>query len=62
MGFTEQYALNEAAFVIVRFLQKFDMIEALDMKGKLDKGLTVICTLAPGKGVNVNKMHRTASS
>lgn len=44
--------------MIVKFLQRFDRIEALDMKGKLDKGLTI--TLAPGKGVIV-KMHKAAS-
>lgn len=62
MGFglmdAEQYALNEASFVIVRVLQRFDKIEALDMSGPLKKGITI--TLQPGNGVKV-KMHRASS-
>ncbi|KAF5876023.1 putative cytochrome p450 family protein [Botrytis fragariae] len=30
----KQYALNEASFVIARFLQKFERIEAVDMSGE----------------------------
>jgi hypothetical protein len=52
----EQYALNEASFVIVKLLQRYDKIEALDM-GPLKKGITA--TLAPADGVKV-KMHRAA--
>ncbi|KAH9214462.1 cytochrome P450 alkane hydroxylase-like protein [Leptodontidium sp. 2 PMI_412] len=54
----QQYALNEASFVIVRVLQRFDKIEALDMSGPLKKGITI--TLQPGDGVKV-KMHRASS-
>ncbi|KAL2070874.1 hypothetical protein VTL71DRAFT_13900 [Oculimacula yallundae] len=51
----QQYALNEASFFIVRVLQRFDKIEALDMTGPLKKGITI--TLQPGDGVKV-RMHR----
>ncbi|KAH7354752.1 cytochrome P450 alkane hydroxylase-like protein [Rhexocercosporidium sp. MPI-PUGE-AT-0058] len=54
----QQYALNEASFVIVRVLQRFDKIEALDMTRPLKKGITI--TLQPGDGVKV-KMHRASS-
>ncbi|CZT00411.1 related to n-alkane-inducible cytochrome P450 [Rhynchosporium agropyri] len=53
----QQYALNEASFFIVRVLQRFDKIEALDMIGLLKKGLTI--TLQPGDGVKV-RMHRAS--
>lgn len=52
----QQYALNEASFVLVKFLQRFDGLEALDM-GPIKKGLTI--TLSPAKGVKV-KMHRAS--
>jgi cytochrome P450 len=55
---TEQYALNEASFVMVKILQRYDNIEALDMTGPLKKAITL--TLSPGDGVNV-RMHRAAS-
>ncbi|TVY60872.1 Cytochrome P450 52A13, partial [Lachnellula suecica] len=54
----QQYALNEASFVIVKFLQRFDGMEAVDMTGPLKKGLSL--TLSPGDGVKV-RMHRAAS-
>lgn len=41
----EQYALNEASFVIARFLQKYERIVAVDMNGKLDKKLSL--TMSP---------------
>ena len=50
----EQYALNEASFVLVKILQKFDRIEALDM-GPIKKGLTL--SLSPANGVKV-RLHR----
>jgi len=53
----QQYALNEASFVLVNFLRRYDKIEALDMSNKLLKGLTL--TLAPANGVHV-KMHRAS--
>ena len=53
----EQYALTEASFVVVKILQRYDAIEALDMTGKIKKGLSF--TLKPGDGVKV-KMHRAA--
>lgn len=52
---TEQYALNEASFVLVKFLQQYDKIEALDMTSELVKGMTL--TLTPAHGVKV-KLHR----
>ncbi|EKD19071.1 hypothetical protein MBM_02308 [Drepanopeziza brunnea f. sp. 'multigermtubi' MB_m1] len=54
----QQYALNEASFFMVRVLQRYDVIEALDMTGPLKKGLTI--TLQPGDGVKV-RMHRASS-
>lgn len=53
----EQYALTEAGFVIAKILQRYDRIEALDMTGKLKKGLAI--TLRPGDGVKI-KMHVAA--
>lgn len=50
----EQYALNEASFVLVKFLQGYDGLEALDL-GPIRKGLTI--TLSPAKGVKV-RLHR----
>lgn len=44
--------------MMVKILQRYDNIEALDMTGPLNKGLSV--TLSPGDGVNV-RMHRAAS-
>lgn len=41
--------------MIVKFLQRFDKIEALDMVGKLEKRLSIV--MSPGNGVTV-KMHR----
>jgi len=55
----EQYALNEASFVLVKILQRYDKIEALDMglSGiKKDVGLT----LSPANGVNI-RLHRAGS-
>ncbi|RDL38562.1 uncharacterized protein BP5553_02902 [Venustampulla echinocandica] len=54
----QQYALNEASFVIVKMLQRYDKIEALDMTAPLKKSLSL--TLAPGNGVKV-KLHKAAS-
>lgn len=51
----EQYALNEASFTLMKFCQRFDKIEALDMTGPLKKGLTIV--LSPGDGVKV-RLHR----
>lgn len=56
-GDIEQFALNEASLVIVKFLQRYDKIEALDM-GPIIKGLAL--TLSPGEGVKV-RMHRSAT-
>jgi hypothetical protein len=53
----EQYALNEASFVVVKILQRFDLIEALD-KGPIIKGMSL--TLSPLKGTKI-KMHRASS-
>jgi hypothetical protein len=53
----EQYALNEASFVIVKILQRFDIIEAVD-KGPIVKGMSL--TLSPLNGT-VIKLHRASS-
>ncbi|KAG0647858.1 Cytochrome P450-CM2 [Hyphodiscus hymeniophilus] len=54
----EQYALNEASFVVVSILRRFDKIEALH-KGPVRKSLSL--TLSPMDGVKV-KMHRAVAS
>ncbi|KAB8303850.1 hypothetical protein EYC80_005221 [Monilinia laxa] len=43
--YREQYALNEASFVIARFLQKYERIEAVDTDAKPKKKLSL--TLSP---------------
>lgn len=44
--------------MLVRLLQRFDAVEALDMgPGALKKGLTL--TLSPANGVNV-RLHKAA--
>jgi hypothetical protein len=43
--------------VVVKFLQRYDKIEALDMVNPLKKGLTL--TLSPGDGVKI-KMHKAS--
>ncbi|TAQ89571.1 hypothetical protein B7494_g2126 [Chlorociboria aeruginascens] len=50
----QQYALNEAGFVIAKFLQKFDGIES-DVTKPIKKKISLI--LVPGGGVKV-KLHR----
>lgn len=42
---------------MVRLLQRFDRIEALDMNKEPKKGLSI--TLAPGDGVKV-RLHRAS--
>ncbi len=54
----EQYALNEAAFVVARLLQRYDKIESPDISKPLRKNLTT--TLSPSEGVKV-KLHRAIS-
>jgi len=53
----EQYALNEASFVMVKMLQRYDRIEALDT-GEIKKSVTL--TLSPAGGVNI-RLHRATS-
>ncbi len=55
---TEQYALNEASFVLVKLLQRFDKIEAADMKTPIRKSLTII--LAPGENGTRVRMHKAS--
>ncbi|KAM3078126.1 hypothetical protein ACMFMG_002572 [Clarireedia jacksonii] len=43
----QQYALNEASFVIARFLQKYERIEAADMHAKLQKKVSL--TMSPAE-------------
>jgi hypothetical protein len=50
----EQYALNEASFVLVKLLQRYNKIEALDHE-PIVKQLSM--TLAPENGAKV-RMHR----
>jgi len=54
----QQFALNEVSFVLVRFLQRYDRIEAVDMVSPLKKKLSV--TLGPAEGQNI-RLHRAAS-
>jgi hypothetical protein len=55
MTVIEQYALNEAAFVIVRFLQRYDKIKCVDVNKPIKKKMTLI--LSPGDGENI-RLHR----
>ncbi|RFU30047.1 hypothetical protein B7463_g6277, partial [Scytalidium lignicola] len=55
----QQYALNEAAFVVARFMQRFDKLEYLGSKGRIAKRLTL--TLTPKDGVKV-RLHRASDS
>lgn len=55
-GPTEQYALNEASFVMVKLLQRYDKIEAMDMKSEIKKSLTIV--LAPAPGAATVRMRR----
>lgn len=52
----QQYALNEASFVLVKLLQRYDRIEAEDMASPIKKALTII--LAPGGDSVKVRMHR----
>ncbi|CZR54184.1 related to n-alkane-inducible cytochrome P450 [Phialocephala subalpina] len=54
----QQYALNNAGYVLAKLLQRYDQIEALDMVKPLKKGLAIV--LAPGDGVKV-RMHRASA-
>jgi len=54
----QQFALNEVSFVLVRFLQRYDRIEAEDMVTPLKKKLLV--TLGPADGQRI-KFHRATS-
>ncbi|KAM3069195.1 hypothetical protein ACMFMG_010714 [Clarireedia jacksonii] len=49
----QQYALTEASYVIIRFLQKFDRMEAV---GKDELDLKFATTLSPANGVKV-RLH-----
>ena len=53
----EQYALNEASFILVKFLRRFNMMEALD-SDPIRKALTIV--LSPANWVKV-KLHRAVS-
>lgn len=55
MRLTEQYALNEASFVIARLAQLFDKIEGKDITKPIRKAMSI--TLSPADGVNI-KLHR----
>lgn len=53
----QQYALNEASFVIARFLQKYDAIESRDINAPIQKKFSL--TLSP---VDVKvRLHRSSS-
>jgi len=54
----QQFALNEVSFVLVRFLQRYDRIEAVDMVSPLKKKLSVI--LGPAEGQKI-RLHRATS-
>lgn len=53
----QQFALNEVSFVLVRFLQRFDAVEAEDRKKGIVKNLSI--TLSPALGQRI-KLHRAA--
>ena len=48
---TEQFALTEASYVMVRLLQRFDAIQNLDASNEALHNLTL--TDCPAKGVQV---------
>jgi cytochrome P450 len=54
----QQFALNEASFVLVRFLQHYDRIEAVDMVSPPKKKMGL--TLSPAEGQKV-RLHRATS-
>jgi cytochrome P450 len=54
----QQFALNEVGFVLVRFLQRYDRIEAVDMVTPLIKKVSI--TLAPAEGQKI-RLHRATS-
>ena len=54
----QQFALTQVSFVLVRFLQRFDRIEAEDMSKRVVKKLAVTLSPAPGQKI---KLHRAAS-
>ncbi|KAH8674572.1 cytochrome P450 [Tricladium varicosporioides] len=53
----QQYALNEANFLIVKLLQRYDKIEPVDPEAPMLKAISLV--LSPGNGVNI-KLHRAA--
>ena len=55
---TEQFALTEGAYVIVRLLQRFDAIENLDFTPETHR-LTL--TTCPGNGVKV-RLHAASGT
>jgi hypothetical protein len=54
---TEQYAITEASFMLVRLMQHFDAIEWLGESGSISKGLGL--TMFPANGVPV-RLRRAA--
>jgi cytochrome P450 len=54
----QQFALNEVSFVLVRFLQRYDRIEAVDMVSPLKKKLSII--LGPAEDQKI-RLHRATS-
>lgn len=54
----QQFALNEVGFVLARFLQRYDRIEAVDMVTPPIKKLSV--TLGPAEGQKI-RLHRATS-
>jgi hypothetical protein len=58
LTYLEQYALNEAAFVMSRLLQRYDKIKSQDAKKSLKKKLTTL--LSPADGVKV-RLHSACS-
>ena len=54
-GTAEQYSMTQAAFVIARFLQRFDGIQRLPGADNLKKGWQTVLT--PANGVNV-RLHQ----
>jgi cytochrome P450 len=52
------FALNKVSYVLVRFLQRFERIEALDMAAPLKKKLSVTLAPSPGQGI---RFHRASS-
>lgn len=52
MGFTEQYALTEASYTLVKLIQRFDTLECADPELKQPAILSTL-TMSHDRGVKI---------